>query len=238
MTKNLPAISTRATPRQGTSRVSRQLAEPLGRDHPLLDFAPYIHKAPRANSITPTRQRRFVAELAATGIVSHAARKIGVSMEALYKLRHKPGAEGFRAAWDAAVDMGVDRLEATALARALEGEERMVVSSGQVLGTERRHNEALVMFLMRQRRADRYGTEIRPGHPLYERIKREVLADAAPTQEDEDAVLASLTAKLNKMHERQQYWLRDHLEKGTLPPDICPACAAKLPAPMVLTPSN
>lgn len=32
-------------------------------------------------------------------------------MEALYRLRAKPGAEGFAAAWDAALEHGVQRLE-------------------------------------------------------------------------------------------------------------------------------
>ena len=94
---------------------------PLADDDPLLGFAPYLHKAPRSNSITPDLQREFVAHLAATGIVTSAARHIGRSMEALYKLRHQPGAEGFARAWDRAVQLGVARLEDTALARAIEG---------------------------------------------------------------------------------------------------------------------
>ncbi|WP_298467453.1 hypothetical protein [uncultured Erythrobacter sp.] len=170
MTKNL-----RKTPRQATSAVA-WVDEPPAPDDPLLDFAPVPHARPRRNSITPDLQRKFIAHLAATGIVTAAARHIGKSMEALYKLRQRPGAEGFRSAWDAAIDRGVSRLEATALTRAIEGEERMVVSSGKVLGTETRHNEALVMFFLRNRLPDRYNPtkDIGPGHPLYERIRREV----------------------------------------------------------------
>ncbi|WP_231680592.1 hypothetical protein [Citromicrobium sp. WPS32] len=44
-------------------------------DDPLLAFAPYIHPHPRPNSITPERQRRFIATLAVTGIVTQAARE-------------------------------------------------------------------------------------------------------------------------------------------------------------------
>jgi hypothetical protein len=163
------------------------------------------HKQLRRNSITPDKQRAFIAALAATGIVTQAARSIGRSMEALYKLRNRPGAEGFRAAWEAAVDRGVGRLEDCALARAIEGEERLVVSAGKVLGTETRHNEALVMFLLRQRRGERYGAEVRPGHPLYERIKAEVLAGReAQEWEDEDAILAALDAKIEAMRAREE----------------------------------
>ncbi len=178
---------------------------PVDADDPLLDFAPVPHVAPRRNSITPDRQRKFIAHLAATGVVKQAALHIGASLEALYKLRQKPGADEFRAAWDMAVDRGVSRLEDCALARAIEGEERLVVSAGKVLGTERRHNEALVMFFLRQRRANRYGADVRPGHPLYESIKAEVLAEAAAQRKaDRGDVLARLNAKIDKMRERRE----------------------------------
>ncbi|WP_394727372.1 hypothetical protein [Altererythrobacter sp. GH1-8] len=177
-TISTPPINTRAIPRQATSAVAFVDAEP-SEDDPLLDFVPVPHKAPRRNSITPDLQRRFIAHLAATGIVTAAARHIGKSMEAIYKLRQRPGAEGFRAAWDAAIDRGVARLEATAPTRAIQGEERMVVSSGRLVGTEIRHNEALVMFFLRNRLGARYdpAAHISPGHPVYERIRREMEAE-------------------------------------------------------------
>ncbi len=202
MTQNLPHRP-RATPSQATSYVTAP-PSPLDAADPLLDFAPVPHVAPRKNSITPDRQRKFIAHLAATGVVKQAALHIGASLEALYKLRQRPGAEEFRAAWDLAVDLGVSRLEDCALARAIEGEERMVVSAGKVLGTERRHNEALVMFFLRQRRAHRYGADIRPGHPLYERIRREVLdQQRAEATVDEESVLESLNAKIDAMRQRE-----------------------------------
>ena len=148
----------RATPRQATSSVAFELVPPAP-DDPLLGFVPVPHVSPRANSITPDVQRAFIAQLAATGIVSAAARHVGKSMEALYKLRQRPGAEGFRAAWDAALDRGVSRLEDSALARALQGEERLILHGGEVIGAERRHNEALVMFFLRNRLPHRYGAQ-------------------------------------------------------------------------------
>lgn len=201
MTKHLP-YRPRATPSQATSYVTAP-PSPVEPCDPLLDFAPVPHTAPRRNSITPDRQRRFIAHLAATGIVKQAALHIGASLEALYKLRQRPGAEEFRRAWDMAVDRGVSRLEDCALARAIEGEERMVVSGGQVLGTERRHNEALVMFFLRQRRADRYGKQVVPGSPLYETIKAQVLAEYHASRPSKAEVLARLNAKLDRMRERR-----------------------------------
>lgn len=64
----LRCVSTR--PSRRTSRTA--FADlPLSKNDPLLGFKPYRHKAPRRNSITPERQRDFIACLAATGIVTH-----------------------------------------------------------------------------------------------------------------------------------------------------------------------
>ena len=196
----------RKSPHQATSAVA-YTAEPPSPDDPLLSFTPVPHVAPRRNSITADLQRSFIAHLAATGIVSAAARHIGKSMEALYKLRQRPGAEGFRQAWDAAIDRGVARLEASALTRAIEGEERMVVSAGKVLGTEVRHNEALVMFFLRNRLAHRYDphAHIAPGHPVYERIRREIEAEARARANDPAriaAVHASIDRKIEEVRLR------------------------------------
>ena len=196
--------TTRKIARQATSYMAVRNGEPPALDDPLLDFAPVPHVAPRRNSITAKRQREFISHLAATGIVAEAARHIGASMEALYKLRQRPGAEEFCAAWDAAVDRGVQRLEDGALARAIRGEERMVVSAGQHMGSEIRHNDALVMFFLRNRRSDRYGSNVRPGHPLYERIRAEVLAEVQQQfQHNEEEILASINAKIDAMRARE-----------------------------------
>lgn len=178
--------------------------EPPEPGDPLLDFKPVPHKQLRRNSIGPERQRAFIAHLAATGIVKQAARHIGASLEALYKLRHKNGADEFAAAWDAAVDRGVQRLEDCALQRAIVGEERLVVSAGKVLGSEVRHNENLVMFFLRHRRPDRYGfareQELKPGHPVYERIKQEVLDEEYG---DEAEVFESIDKFIDGMRQRR-----------------------------------
>jgi hypothetical protein len=160
---------TRAIPRQGTSAVAFP-GDPPEDDDPLLAFAPYLHKQPRRNSITPDVQRAFVAELAASGIVTQAARRVARSKEALYKLRARAGAEGFAAAWDEALVWGADRLEDCALERALR--ERW--NHDGWLG----RGDALVMFLIARRGSYRVDErELVPGHPVYERIRAEVLAE-------------------------------------------------------------
>ena len=144
-----------SAPSTRSSYMAQRDGEMPAADDPLLDFVPVPHKQLRRNSIGPARQKKFIAVLAATGIVREAALAIGASLEALYKLRQRPGVEGFRNAWDLAVDRGVTRLESCALARAIEGEERMVVSAGKLLGFETRHNDSLVMFFLKNRRPDR-----------------------------------------------------------------------------------
>ena len=171
--------ATRKVARQATSLVAYAPAPEPEDDDPLLMFAPYLHACPRGNSITPDKQRKFIAVLAATGIVSQAARSIGKSMEALYKLRHRPGAEEFSAAWDAAVERGLSRLEDCALELAIAGEELPIVSAGKLLGTYRKHNFGHIRFVLSQRRSARWDAQgadyaaIRPGHPVYERLKGE-----------------------------------------------------------------
>lgn len=201
-TRRRAALPTRKTPRQATSRVAFK-ADPPGEDDPLLDFEPYRHKEPRGNSITPDLQREFIAHLAATGIVVSAARHIGRSTEALYKLRNRHGAEGFAEAWERAAQRGVLRLEDTALARAIEGAERHVRHGGEVIATERVHNEHLVMFFLKTRLAERYAPEaqIGPGHPVYEKALRAAEEDrrAAANHPDEiKRVQASIDAKVRQ----------------------------------------
>lgn len=177
-------------------------------DDGALSFAPYVHVAPRRNSITPEKQRRFIATLAATGIVSQAALSIGASVEALYKLRHRSGAEDFARAWDAAVERGYSRLEDCALERAIAGEERPVVSRGKVVATWTHHNTGLLMFLLRARRPDKYGAvrlaDLRPGHPVYDRLRAAWRAEyeaEANSAGNVEAVRRSLHAKLLAIRE-------------------------------------
>jgi hypothetical protein len=165
---------TRAIPRQATSAAAYAPSALPEEDDPLLGFAPYRHPRPRRNSITPDLQRRFVATLAATGVVNQAARSIGKSLEALYKLRARPGAEGFAAAWDEAHGWGLQRIEDCALERVLTG-----ASTGW--GEHRADTGNGILCMLLQIR-DSHRVDIRdlqPGHPIYERIRAEVLDGAA-----------------------------------------------------------
>ena len=209
-----PLTPTRAAARQATSAVAHVAPEP-DEDDPLLAFEPYLHAAPRRNSITPPVQRRFVAALAATGLVSVAARRVGRSLEALYKLRHRPGAEGFAAAWDAALERGARRLEDMAFERALVGTRTPIVSGGQLLDWWDKPDNGLLRFLLRHRIPQTYGdsrseaavrrellADLKPGHPVYDTIAAEAVAAYEAARPSPGEVRASLARKVEAL--RQQ----------------------------------
>ena len=218
-----PPRPTRKTPRQATSMVAYAPAPEPEDDDPLLGFAPYLHACPRRNSITPDKQRKFIAVLAATGIVSQAARGIGKSMEALYKLRHRPGAEAFSAAWDAAVERGLGRLEDCALELALAGEELPIVSAGQMLGTYRKHNFGHIRFMLSQRRAERFGrggvggTLPDPGSKAYARLREAWRAEYEAEQQAEAQVNADANTKfIIKLNNRLEVLRGQAIESGAM----------------------
>ena len=54
----------------------------------------------RRDGWTPGRQADFLGRLCETWSVAAAARHVGMTRESAYRLREKPGAESFAAAWD------------------------------------------------------------------------------------------------------------------------------------------
>ncbi|MEO6389333.1 MAG: hypothetical protein ABIT16_02810 [Croceibacterium sp.] len=82
---------------------------------PLTPHRPYRRLRVPAFYPVPTRTRRdgwtvqrqadFLGMLAETGSVIGACEAVGISRKGAYKLRARPGAESFAAAWDAALGM-------------------------------------------------------------------------------------------------------------------------------------
>lgn len=186
-----------------TSRsLPRTMAQPVH-----LDFTP-IPRRYRHDGWTPERQRAFIAALAETGSVKHAAQRIGMSTDGAYQLRRQKGADSFAAAWLAALDQGVQRLEDIALERAINGVEVPVYSYGKLVGTRRVFNDRLLMFLLRNRAHDRYPEgairgasrpvdiealklewkreEMRPGGPVDLRVKA-ALKDVVKMRAEQEA---------------------------------------------------
>lgn len=61
---------------------------------------------PRRDGWTPERQARFIGYLAQTRCVTTAAKLVGKDKTSAYRLRKRPGAAGFAAAWDVALGRG------------------------------------------------------------------------------------------------------------------------------------
>lgn len=90
-------------------------------------------------------------------MVTDAARSVGMSDRAAYTLRRAPGAEGFAAAWDAALAAASQRLIDIAFDRAINGVDDVVLDKeGRHVYTKRKYNDRLLMFLIRAHAPDRY----------------------------------------------------------------------------------
>lgn len=119
-------------------------------------FTPVPRKTARHDGWTPERQRGFIEGLADLGSVRAAANAVNMTPEGAYLLRRHPQAQEFRKAWEAALKLGVQRLEDIAMDRALNGVEVPVYSYGKLVGTRRVYNDRLLMFLLRNRAPKRF----------------------------------------------------------------------------------
>ncbi|GMN01274.1 hypothetical protein [Erythrobacter sp. MTPC3] len=120
------------------------------------EFSIVPRKGKRHDGWTPQRQRAFIEALADTGSVAAACKAVDMSQPGAYYLRRQPGAESFREAWSAALDLGVQRIEDVAMDRALNGVDEPLYSYGKLVGTRKRYNDRLLMFMLRNRAPERF----------------------------------------------------------------------------------
>ena len=123
---------------------------------PLTPFEPVALK-PRHDGWTAEKQIAFLETLAETACVEQACRRVGMTRQSAYRLRRDPRARGFRDGWDNALDHGLHQLEEAAMSRALHGVPQPVFYKGEKIGERREYDERLTMFLLRNRRPQRYG---------------------------------------------------------------------------------
>ena len=105
---------TAAAPHRGTHQATHDADGPEEfPDDPeieaLLKFAPAPRKINRGNGWNPALQRKFIAHLARTGSPTKAADALGKDPHGAAKVYKGEGAEGFRAAWDAAMALFQER---------------------------------------------------------------------------------------------------------------------------------
>jgi transposase-like protein len=111
----------------------------------------------RGDGWTPERQARFIGLLAESGSVSEAARRLGISRMAAYRLRRCPGAESLAHAWDAVLAFRkgepVKRRKVTAeelAEHAHDGPFHVLMRRGRFVRARRKPNvPALLRYLRR-----------------------------------------------------------------------------------------
>ena len=132
------------------------------------DFEP-VKLRYRHDGLTPARQVAVVQAMAACGCIREACAKVGISAEAVYELRRRPDAQSFRLAMDIALDGAADQVEDGVFGRAINGVEIPHYYRGELVGTHRRFDERLAMFILRYRKPHRYGRHLdrhdSPRHP-------------------------------------------------------------------------
>jgi hypothetical protein len=115
-----------------------------------LNFAPVPSASRRHDGWTAERQRAFIAALAEIGMVSAAARAVGMSRKSAYALLERAGPEsGLARAWAAARDEGRDNANDTAIGRAIYGVEVPYFYRGIQRGTRRVYNDRLLIAALR-----------------------------------------------------------------------------------------
>jgi len=83
--------------------------------------------------------------------------KVQMSPASCYRLRRSPGAEGFSAAWDLALQHAARQLLDVAFERAFNGTSEPVFDrDGHRTGTRFRQNDRLLMFLLRAYMPERF----------------------------------------------------------------------------------
>ena len=96
---------------------------------------PHVAPAKRQRTGAPSRRRidSFFQWLEETGSISAAADRAGLARSTLYQMRRTD--EAFAQRWTAALELGIDRLQDDAVARARQGVERPVYRNGRQIGT-------------------------------------------------------------------------------------------------------
>ena len=121
-----------------------------------------VRRKPRYDGWTEEKQRRFIEELADTGIVLAAARAVGMTAQSANRLRRSPDGAAFARAWDIARQHAGALLEDIAFERAIEGVEHNVFDeNGTVVCTKRVVNDRLLTFLLGNLMPHRYGRDAR-----------------------------------------------------------------------------
>ncbi len=117
-------------------------------------------RAPGRPAASPDRLETFLTALADTGAVALAAERAGLHRSTLYERRRRN--KDFAARWDAALQLGLDRLQDHAVVRATVGDETPLWQGGRLVGSVRRPDSRLLQFLLKAHRPEVYARPTAP----------------------------------------------------------------------------
>jgi hypothetical protein len=96
----------------------------------------------------------FLAALREVPVVSRACEAVSIDRSTAYRAREAD--QSFAAAWDDAMETGVDKAEQEAFRRAVEGTEKGVWHMGSLVGSERVYSDSLLSLVLKGRRKKVY----------------------------------------------------------------------------------
>lgn len=96
----------------------------------------------------------FLASLREVPVVSRACEVVGIERSTAYRAAEADPT--LREAWDDALETGVDKAEAEAFRRAVEGTDKGVWHQGSLVGTERVYSDSLLALVLKGRRKKVY----------------------------------------------------------------------------------
>ena len=125
-------------------------------DRPVPTFTPVPLRA-RHDGWTPRRQEDFIEALRRTRSVDRAAAAVRISRMSAYRLRARPGAASFAAAWDAALfrpqsaaSVAACARAASLMDRALNGRIVPIMHKGRQVGYRVKPDNVALMAILRR----------------------------------------------------------------------------------------
>jgi hypothetical protein len=113
----------------------------------MIPAADYLTNAPRRDGWTAEREVGFLQHFADHGLVTEAARAVGMGLSGAYGRRRSEAGTAFDLGWQAAMLLARQRVADLLMARAIEGEERVTVrEEGRTISKS--HNYRLGMTLL------------------------------------------------------------------------------------------
>ena len=131
----------------------------------LPDFTPAPTRKRNAGW-TAERQRMFIERVALTGNVGEACALVGLSSSSFYRLCHKPGADGFVRAWNAARILAATRGSAIAWDRATRGRVERFYKDGELVMVRRIPSDYLLTWLLARLDPVTFGSPAAKAHAL------------------------------------------------------------------------